>query len=321
MTDDRFAPVRVGMIGVGSHARAVLMPALTLVPGLRLAALATSRAQTAGEAGSRYRVEASPDWRQLVARADLEAVLICAGPDLQATMIEAALTAGKHVFVETPGTNGAEPARRLATLARSRGLVAQVGFCLRHAAAIELLAQRLQRVPPPRLLLCEYFPWVGHQYDLTAHLLGPCTRVLSSSADAAGSHDVLRFASGDTAVVIGRALRNCSVDIERITVSGAGFYGAVEGRRRARFIEDQRDVPLEQWGPATCRGESFEPQPFAGRFEELGGYAPELRAFARAVRGGEAPRATLDDAAAQHELSAAIRAARAGGATARAAIS
>lgn len=46
-------PVRVGMIGVGCHARSVLLPALR---GQRIVCACTSRAETAAEVEDTYRL-------------------------------------------------------------------------------------------------------------------------------------------------------------------------------------------------------------------------------------------------------------------------
>lgn len=55
-------PVPIGQIGVGFHARTILIPSLALVPELRLAAVATSLEATAREVAERYCVDGYADY-------------------------------------------------------------------------------------------------------------------------------------------------------------------------------------------------------------------------------------------------------------------
>src|SRR5207248_10617424 len=71
-----FEPVRVGMIGVGRHARQVLLPALTLVPEIELCCVSTAHTDTARAASARYRVKAYVGFEDMLDHADLEAVLV-----------------------------------------------------------------------------------------------------------------------------------------------------------------------------------------------------------------------------------------------------
>jgi predicted dehydrogenase len=300
-------PLSLAIIGAGTHARTILIPTIALVDEVRLAALATSRVDTARAAEERYGVPASADWRAIIARADVEAVVVSTQPDRHEQIACAALEAGKHVLVESPVCSDAAAARRVQGVADRCGLVAQAAYMLRSGAAIEVLAERLRALPPPRLFLYEYFAFAHHIFDLSLHLSGPLESVLCTTQDAAGKSATLRFRNGDTAVVVGRALANCSIDIERITVSGPDFYAAVEGRRRVRVVTGMPPTPFTSWSLAASGGESFEPQPYCARFEELAGYAPQFRAFARSIRTGHRPRGTAGDAAATHELLAMLK--------------
>src|SRR5437868_6766795 len=101
-------PVSVGMIGVGRHARAILLPALGLAPSLKLVALATAHAESAREAEERYRCRCYVGYEALLADAAVEAVLVVGGRH-ETEMLDA-LRAGKHVWCETPAITTAEGA-------------------------------------------------------------------------------------------------------------------------------------------------------------------------------------------------------------------
>ena len=194
-------------------------------------------------------------------------------------------------------------------MAARKNLVVQVGVCLRYSTTFDVLREQLAAIPAPRLFSYEYFPFIGHTYSLALQLSGPVDRVIAATRDAAGLTATLRFSNGDTAVIVGRSLANCSVDIETVRVSSPTFFAEVLGRRRVRVIRDMKPTPVDQWAVASANGMTYDPQPFAGRFLEVSGYAPQFRAFARAVRTGEGVRCTLQDAIDTAELTAKIQAA------------
>jgi predicted dehydrogenase len=69
----------------------------------------------------------------------------------------------------------------------------------------------------------------------------------------------------------------------------------VEGRTQVRIIENMKPTGVDSWGVAASGGMLHDPQPFAGRFHENTGAAPQLRGFASAIRDGKPPRSTLED--------------------------
>jgi predicted dehydrogenase len=295
-------PLTIGLIGAGFHARSVHLPALALVPELRLVAVSASSEATANAAAEHFRAAGYVGHEALLDRADVESVLIAAPAPTHDTIVRVALDRGKHVLVESPGVASIDTARANAELAAAKKWVVQVGFCLRYSATVDVLREHLATVPPPRLFAYEYFPFVGHMYNLALYLSGPLGRVIAATKDAAGSTATLRFKNGDTAVILGRSIANCGIDIEMIRVSAANFFGEIAGRRRVRIVRDMKPTPVADWSPASAGGMGYEAQPFGSRFLVISGYAPQLRAFAAAVRGGESPRSTLAHAIETAEL-------------------
>ncbi|MFH8568519.1 Gfo/Idh/MocA family protein [Streptomyces sp. NPDC017993] len=81
------------------------------------------------------------DWRQLIARDDVQLVDICTPGDSHAEIAVAALEAGKHVLCEKPLANSvaeAEAMTAAAEAARGRGQIAMVGFNYRRTPALAL---------------------------------------------------------------------------------------------------------------------------------------------------------------------------------------
>lgn len=96
-------PLRVGVVGCGGIAQMMHLPTLAERPDLfRIAGLAEIDRATLDAVGERYGVPVrTTDYRQLVRRGDVDAVLLAnSGSHREATI--ASLQADKHVFVEKP---------------------------------------------------------------------------------------------------------------------------------------------------------------------------------------------------------------------------
>ncbi|MFE3602535.1 Gfo/Idh/MocA family protein [Streptomyces sp. NPDC059142] len=87
---------------------------------------------------------AETEWRELIARDDVQVVDICTPGDSHAEIAIAALEAGKHVLCEKPLANSvaeAEAMVRAAREARSHGRLAMVGFNYRRVPAVSYARQ------------------------------------------------------------------------------------------------------------------------------------------------------------------------------------
>jgi len=118
------SPLRVGLIGYGFAGQTFHAPVLSAVPGLELAAVASSqpgkvRADWPG-------VAVEPDSAALLARADIDLVVIAAPNAQHHPLAKAALEAGRHVVVDKPFTLDADQARELAALAAQQGRLLSV---------------------------------------------------------------------------------------------------------------------------------------------------------------------------------------------------
>jgi predicted dehydrogenase len=289
-------PVSIGLIGAGFHVQSAHIPALDAVPELRLAAIATSREETALAAAARYRIKGYADYRELLDRADIEAVIVATPPELFDAVTKAALERGKHVLLESPGVGSIEAARQFQKISASKKLVVQVGFSLRYAAPFELLKNHTDSVREPRIFCYDYYPFLSHIYNLALYLSGPFDRVLAATRDSAGSVSTLRFKNGDTATVIGRSVANCSIQLESVRVSSKSFYASIESRTHVRIIRQMEPLGVADWSLESSGGAFYDPHVFANRVLKSSGYEPQLSAFARAIREAIPPRSMLEDA-------------------------
>ena len=123
---------RVGLIGANvgyGWAPRAHLPALAEMPDIELAAVCTAHEETAAESAARFGAEmAFHDHREMLRRADLDAVAVLVRVPLHHRLTMDVLEAGRHVFTEWPlGANTAE-AEEMARLAQSRGVLTMVGL-------------------------------------------------------------------------------------------------------------------------------------------------------------------------------------------------
>jgi myo-inositol 2-dehydrogenase/D-chiro-inositol 1-dehydrogenase len=293
-------PVRIGLIGVGRHAREILLPALALVPELQLCAVSTAHAETARAAEERYRVPAFVGYEAMLRNGGLDAALVVGGQ--HAPEILACLHYGVHVWCETPAVTSLEIAHDVRAVARETGRLVEVGSCLRHAPLYRRLQQELEAWRAedrgPRLFQCRYYPYIGHFYNLLLWLNGPIAEVCATRGDAE-TLVLLRFRNGDLGSVTSRRFYNDSIPYEELSISGeTGLLTASNGQELRRYRSrapkpaaqltfDTSDVSL--WCP------SFSLPHGELSHLYLRGYVPELQHFARRVRLGEPSVSGIDD--------------------------
>ncbi|GHD62035.1 oxidoreductase [Jeongeupia chitinilytica] len=116
--------LQVGLIGYGHAGKTFHAPLIAATPGLKLAAIASSRPLAVGADWPDVGVE--PDAEALIARRDLDLVVIATPNDSHAPLARAALLAGRNVVVDKPFTLTAAEAEGLAALAAQNGRLLSV---------------------------------------------------------------------------------------------------------------------------------------------------------------------------------------------------
>jgi predicted dehydrogenase len=87
--------------------------------------------------------EAHADWRELVARDDIDVVSVTGPNFIHREVAVAAAEAGKHVWVEKPAGRNARETRDICDAVRANGVQSAAGFNYRNVPAIELARQRI----------------------------------------------------------------------------------------------------------------------------------------------------------------------------------
>jgi predicted dehydrogenase len=136
----RNARIGVGIIGASpgkGWASSTHVPAIRSLPFFDLCAVSTSRRESAEAARREFGVRlAFSDPLELIARAEVDLVVISVRVPRHYELVSAAIQAGKAVYCEWPLGNGLTEATELADLARARGVGNWVGLQSRAAPSI-----------------------------------------------------------------------------------------------------------------------------------------------------------------------------------------
>ena len=130
--------LRMGVVGAtGLFAPTYLNPAIDL-PDLELRAIAARRPGPLAETAAAYGMpDTHTDWRDLVARDDLDVVAIVTSNAMHHPVAIAALESGKHVLCEKPLANTAEQCAEMVAAAERTGLGHGLGHYMRFAEPIQ----------------------------------------------------------------------------------------------------------------------------------------------------------------------------------------
>ena len=114
--------VRVGVWGLGRHARRKILPALHACPETVLVGVTTRDQEVALEEADRYGCRAWPTEDSMLASLDVEAVYVATPTGLHHRHGLQVLQAGKHLWCEKPMTETLQQVEQLAEVARRSDL-------------------------------------------------------------------------------------------------------------------------------------------------------------------------------------------------------
>lgn len=288
----------VGLIGAGSFARNVLLPAIRAVPEVRLGGVAAATGITVASVTEQHPFAfGTTDANEVINDPDIQAVFIATRHNLHAEQVMAALAAGKHVFVEKPLCIDEADIERIlgamqAAEARQGGRLLMVGFNRRFAPQVERIRALLPTPPAPMHLHYSvnagsvpvgnwvHNPGIGggriigegcHFFDLAGALIG--STPLRVSAEATGPDSlsaVVKYANGSVAVIEYLSEGHTAVPKERLEIVSGGSI-----LRLTDFRQLTWDTPS---------GSGRQELPLADK-----GHRAEVAAFLGAVRGGGRP--------------------------------
>ncbi|MEZ5302283.1 MAG: Gfo/Idh/MocA family oxidoreductase [Verrucomicrobiales bacterium] len=315
--------MRTLLIGYGlfgkHHANAIAK-----APGAELAAVAAASAESRHAAQADHPgVEVFADFREALARPDIEAVDIVAPNQLHYEMAKAALAAGKHLLLEKPMALTSAECDDLIALAERQGVVLAINHELRHSSLWGGVRDLIDagRIGEPRYCLIELsrFPYrpgsggwrydagrVGnwileepiHFFDLArwyfaAHGEPGSVFAAASSGDARDlemQHNVTataRWAGGAYAVIS----QTLAAFGHHVSAKIAGTEGAIWAAWSAADARSDQTTSFLRVGS----GFEYDEIPLAKPAGELHELDDQLAAFVRCVKEGETPACTARD--------------------------
>lgn len=274
----RFGIIGCGVIGA-THARAIQ----ALAEHAELVAVADSVPDRAQRFASEYGAEPYTDYRQLLARRDIDVVNICLPSGMHAAVAIEAFAAGKHVVVEKPFDITLEAMDRCLEAQRRAGRKLAVIFQNRFLPAVQVVKEAAASGQFGRLTYATaevpwwrsqgYYDsgdWRGtwaldgggclmnqgiHTIDLMQWIMGPVVEVQAYTATLAHERieveDVavaaVRFANGALGTIAGTTALYPGLST-RLTVGGQRGSAVVEGSRLAWFHVQKEGEEADAYG-------------------------------------------------------------------------
>lgn len=299
----RRVAVGFGVLGAGQFASGVLLPALDALPDVRLVGVATATGIKAQHVAKKHSFAfATTDGEEILAHADVDAVLIATRHHLHADQVLAAIDAGKHVFVEKPLCLHRD---ELAEISEARRQVADptpllmVGFNRRFAPMAQRLHRHFKGVDEALVMHYRvnagYIPldhWTQDIEQGGGRILGEVCHFVDFLTFLAGAPPVSVSAQGlsngeryrDDNLVATLAFENGSIGTITYVANGAkGLakeYVEVSGGGRSAVLDNFRRLELYDGGRRQVE---------KARWRQDKGHRDQLAAFVAAVQSGGPP--------------------------------
>jgi predicted dehydrogenase len=127
------APLRFGVIGTGSIAHNRHLPCLKRQPDVTIVAAADVSPTSVGAAARAFDIPTVyTDFREMLEKEELDAVVVCTPNKYHAPATIAALESGRHVLCEKPMATDPTEARAMLDAANRSGKTLAIGFHYRH---------------------------------------------------------------------------------------------------------------------------------------------------------------------------------------------
>ncbi|MFM8552864.1 MAG: Gfo/Idh/MocA family protein [Nitrospiraceae bacterium] len=144
--------IGMGLIGLGRHGARYAKHLLDGVPGCRLAAVSRQDVRAGEQFAKEHGVPFHADWRDLLRRPDVQAVVVVTPPSLNREICVEAAKAGKALLIEKPLACSSADATEMVEAARVAGVPLMTAQTLRFTPVLRRLREQLATVGP-----VEYF--------------------------------------------------------------------------------------------------------------------------------------------------------------------
>ena len=140
--------VGLGVIGMGRHGSRYVKHLLEGVPGCHLAAVSRKDAAAGRAFAGQQGVPFFPDWRELLTRLEVEAVVAVTPPGLNRAICLAAARAGKPMLIEKPLSLTVAEGWEMVSAARAAGVMLMTAQTLRFTPVLVRLRASLPLIGP-----------------------------------------------------------------------------------------------------------------------------------------------------------------------------
>jgi polar amino acid transport system substrate-binding protein len=313
--------VGVAFVGAGNYAKAILLPAVSRCEGVRKLCVVTSTGASARHTAEKFGYAGcGTDPAAALADPEVDLVFVATRHDSHAALAEAALRAGKAVWLEKPAALDREELAKLLAAAADTGGFLTLGYNRRfspHARAVReafegrrgaLAVRYAVAAGPTPAGTWHTDPATGggrivgeacHFVDLCSWLVGaPPVSVYARALGRGGETDdstvmLFAFADGSTAAIEYLARAAAGLPKERFEASADGRTAMCDNFRETKIVGGRRVKTLNQdKGQAAAVAEVVAavrrgaPSPFT--LAEIAGVSDATFAVARSIRSGAA---------------------------------
>lgn len=312
--------IGLGVIGAGTFAKGILLPALMDTGAFGMVGVATGRGISAKSVADRYGARlATNDARALLDDDAVQAVVIATRHDSHARYVIEALKRGKHVFVEKPLAITAAELDEVERAARASSATLTVGFNRRFAPLVQAMAGHfagrvepmamLYRINAGRIPLKSELGWVHDPAAGGGRIIGEACHFIDTMQYLCGSLPV----SVQVAAANPRRADVAADDIVTFTITFAdGSIGTVHywsngdasyPKERIEAFAQERMALLDNFRSLDLVASNKTARQRSLSVDK--GFAGEAAAFVAACRG-KAPAISLDSLVATTSVTLAV---------------
>ena len=170
----------IGVVGAGRWAGLAHLPGWARDERCRIVGICDREPERAAAAADQYGAAVvTGDYRVLLDREDIDVIDVVTRDSEHYPVNLAAVEAGKHVLSEKPVAHDPHDVRRIAELARAKGLKTKVGFTFRYSPAVRYLKDMLARGDLGT-------PYIYNAYEQNSQWLSPRSPLRSQERVTSG---------------------------------------------------------------------------------------------------------------------------------------
>jgi scyllo-inositol 2-dehydrogenase (NAD+) len=306
----------VAVVGVGTLGRRHAENLRSRIPEAQLVAVCDKDRKRSLQVAEELEIERSfGDITEILESKDVQAIVIAAPSMFHAENIEAAASAGKHVFCEKPLALTLPEADRTLTKVRAAGVQLQIGFMRRFDPGYAAAKQRIEageigdpvifksvgrdRQPPPLSFFrggvngTIFSDAAIHDFDLARWMMNDEVAAVQAFAGVLACPELAQFDDVDAALVNLRFARGGIGNIEAFRKSSYGYDIRTEilGTKGALHVGYLHQTPLQVLTEVSMAHDVVDH--WLVRFADA--YLNELRDFVRSILAGTPVRVSGED--------------------------